>query len=138
MIRWRREIKPWSRFEIETRLGGIDDRNLWVYQTFHYPEEESDKEKEPNSNKRGKVLAQVLTQGVITNKGKIINPRSWLEEHFPATKEMIDDLATSSSEAGSLFDEKASRFMHLEDSMRKSAAIHDEKSAKWCSYVVFS
>jgi len=32
MVRFRREIPPLRRFEIETRLGAIDDRNLWVYQ----------------------------------------------------------------------------------------------------------
>ena len=35
MIRFRREIPPLRWFDIETRIGGVDERNLWVYQTFH-------------------------------------------------------------------------------------------------------
>jgi acyl-CoA thioesterase FadM len=127
MIRFRREIQPLRKFDIETRLGGIDERNIWCYQTFHYSNEQSS-EKESGSNQRGKILAQVLTQGVITNKGKVINPRGWLEEHFPASKESIDELSILSEEDGSIFDSKAARFKHLEEALRKSAALYDDKT----------
>jgi acyl-CoA thioesterase FadM len=121
MIRFRREIKPLERFDIETRLGGIDERNVWCYQTFHCPGEVT------GSKERGKILAQVLTQGVITNKGKIVNPREWLEMHFPTNKQSIDELSVISEEKGSTFDMKASRFKHLEEALKKSAAMYDEK-----------
>ncbi|KAL3769983.1 hypothetical protein ACHAWO_008357 [Cyclotella atomus] len=127
MIRFRREIQPLRKFDIETRLGGIDERNIWCYQTFHYSNEKSS-EKESGSNERGKILAQVLTQGVITNKGRVINPREWLEVHFPASKESIDELSIVSEEDGSIFDSKAARFMHLEEALRKSAALYDDKT----------
>ncbi|KAL7462404.1 hypothetical protein ACHAXS_002780 [Conticribra weissflogii] len=133
MIRFRKEVKPLAKFQIETRLGSIDERNVWVYQTFHYPENELNSNENAtttNGSGRGKVLAQVLTQGVITNKGKVINPRTWLEDHFPTTNEIIDDLLTSSPTPGDekdLFDDKATRFLHLEDAMRKSAANQDSK-----------
>ncbi|KAL7529073.1 hypothetical protein ACHAXR_002783 [Thalassiosira sp. AJA248-18] len=121
MIRFRREIAPMKKFEIETRLGGLDDRNLWVYQTFHHSK---------NSNERGKVLAQVLTQAVIVRDKQVINPRSWIEDTVPAAKDNLDSLTTSSGEVESLFDEKSTRFMHLEDSLRRSAAIHDDQVKK--------
>mmetsp|Transcript_3031 Transcript_3031/g.6645 ORF Transcript_3031/g.6645 Transcript_3031/m.6645 type:complete len:219 (+) Transcript_3031:183-839(+) len=121
MIRFRREIGPWKKFDIETRLVSIDTRNLWVYQTFHHSD----------GNERGKVLAQVFTQGVITNKGKVIDPRSWVEEHVPAAEEALDDLnATPDEVESSLFDEKSTRFADLEQVLRRSAALHDDKVTK--------
>ncbi|EED94502.1 predicted protein [Thalassiosira pseudonana CCMP1335] len=122
MIRFRREIAPLKRFYIETRLGGIDDRNLWAYQTFHHAGK--------SDNERGKILAQILTQAVITKNGKVINPRDWVEEHFPVSKSVLDDLTTTSSDAESLFGEKASRFKHLEEVMRESASVYDESTMK--------
>ena len=125
MIRFRREIPPLRKFYIETRIGGIDERNLWCYQTFHNSSDSSDK---TGSNERGKILAQVLMQAVVTKRGKVINPRGWIEEHFPATKETLDSLSVPSKEAASLFDEKAARFKHLEEALRQSASLYDEKS----------
>ncbi|KAL9185375.1 hypothetical protein ACHAXT_003152 [Thalassiosira profunda] len=119
-IRFRREIAPLHKFQIETRLGGIDERNLWVYQTFHYPK---------GDEQRGKVLAQAYTQGVITKKGKVIDPRDWLVDNIPAAKDALEELEPS-NEPDALFDEKSTRFMHLEDAMRKSAALHDDEVAK--------
>ncbi|KAL7521382.1 hypothetical protein ACHAWX_006053 [Stephanocyclus meneghinianus] len=126
MIRFRREIPPLRRFDIETRIGGMDERNLWVYQTFHNSNEGPSEN--GTSNERGKILAQVFTQAVITKKGKVINPRGWIEDHFPATKEYLDDLSVSGGDDASLFDEKAARFKHLEEALRQSAAIYDEES----------
>ena len=117
MLRFRREIPPLMKFDIETRLGGIDDRNLWVYQTFH-----------PNNgvNDRGKILAQVFTQAVITHGKKVLNPREWLADNIPGAHEDLDNLSATSDEVESLFGEKSTRFMHLEESLRKSASLHDE------------
>lgn len=126
MIRFRREIQPLRKFDIETRLGGIDERNIWCYQTFHYSSDGLCEERTA-SNERGKILAQVLTQGVITNKGKVINPRDWLEMHFPASKKSLDELSVLHVEKESIFGAKASRFRHLEEALRRSASIYDEK-----------
>lgn len=125
MIRFRREIQPLRKFDIETRLGGIDERNIWCYQTFHYPNNMKSINKSGTSE-RGKILAQVLTQGVITNKGKVIHPRDWLETHFPASKESIDELSVLPEDNSSIFDRKTARFKHLEEALRKSAAEYDE------------
>ena len=77
----------------------------------------------------GKVLAQAYTQGVITKKGKVIDPRDWLVDNIPAAKDALEELETP-DDVDSMFDEKSTRFMHLEEAMRKSAALHDEKVAK--------
>ena len=115
-VRFRREIAPFKKFDIETRLCGIDDRNCWVYQTFH---------NHGNGHERGKILAQVFTQAVITQKGKVINPRSYLQGILHAEDAFYDMNA-----AESIFDEKSERFSHLEEVLRRSAAIHDERIAK--------
>lgn len=121
MIRFRREIKPLNKFDIETRLVGIDDRNLWVYQTFHHDE----------AGERGKVLAQVYTQAVMTKLGRgVINPRTWLKENIPEAKDALEDLAVAHGEVGSIFDEKAERFTNLEQVLRRSAAVRDDEVAK--------
>ncbi len=116
-IRFRREVPPLKKFDIETRLVNIDDRHLWVYQTFHLSK----------GNERGKILAQVFTQGVVTNNGKVINPISFFEKAVPLAKDTLDDLSATSNGTESIFDEKADRFLQLEDVLRRSANLHDEK-----------
>lgn len=116
-IRFRREVPPFKKFDIETRLVGIDDRNMWVYQTFH----------NNKGSERDKVLAQVFTQGVVTSNGKVINPRSFLEKAMVDAKDALDDLHATSKDIESIFDEKAERFTHLEEVMRRSANLYDEK-----------
>ena len=71
------------------------------------------------------ILAQVFTQAVITQKGKVINPRSYLQSILHAEDAFYDMNATES-----IFDEKSERFTHLEEVLRGSAAIHDERVAK--------
>ena len=97
---------------METRLFGIDERNLWAYQTFHY---------HINESERGKILAQVLIQAVMTQKGKVIDPRSYLQSVMP-----IVDAFKNMDGAASIFDEKAERFTCLEDVLRRSATLRDE------------
>ncbi|KAL3792647.1 hypothetical protein ACHAW5_005101 [Stephanodiscus triporus] len=115
-VRFRREIAPFKKFDIETRLCGIDDRNLWVYQTFH---------NHSNDCQRGKILAQVFTQAVMIQKGKVINPRSYLQSIMHAEDALYDMNA-----AESIFDEKSERFTHFEEVLRRSAALYDETVAK--------
>ena len=116
MVRFRREIPPLKRFDIETRLGAIDDRNLWVYQTFHH-------------NGSGKVMCQILTKAVMVKEGKVLNPRTWAEDNIPAAAkdDIIDDLVLASNNIESIFDEKATQFTNLEEVMRRSANNHDDK-----------
>jgi len=116
MVRFRREIPPMTRFAIETRLGAIDDRNLWVYQTFH------------NGNGSGKVMCQILTKAVMVKEGKVLNPRTWAEDNIPVSaKDDIDYLVLASNDIESIFDEKAAQFTNLEEVMRRSAANYDDR-----------
>ena len=116
-IRFRREVPPLKKFDIETRLVNIDNRHLWVYQTFHHKK----------GSERDKILAQVFTQGVVTNNGKVINPLLFLEKAMPLAKDALEDLRATPKGIESIFDEKADRFLQLEDVLRRSANLHDEK-----------
>ena len=110
-VRWRREIPPLKKFDIESRLGGIDDRNMWIYQTFV-----------PHGG--GKVLAQLYYQAVLVQNGKILRPRSWLEDSIDA--KILDELESKGT--NSIFDEKATQFTNLEEVLRRSAAYDDKVS----------
>jgi len=136
MIRYRREIVPLKKFDIETRLVGLDDRNLWVYQTFHH-HVDRDKERDTENiggQTRGKILAQILTQAVIARAGKgEVNPRAWLEDNSMYSKNVLDGITIEKCREDSMesmFDEKAKRFLHLEDILKRSAASYDEKIPK--------
>jgi acyl-CoA thioesterase FadM len=140
MIRYRREIVPLKRFDIETRLVGLDDRNLWVYQTFHHVDRDKNrstdsiKQDEDGSQTRGKILAQILTQAVIAKTGEgVVNPRAWLEDNSMYSKNVLDKITNQNggeNSMESMFDEKAKRFLHLEDVLKRSAASYDEKVPK--------
>jgi len=140
MIRFRREIGPWQRFDIETRLVGLDNRNLWVYQTFHHHVDGSKTRDFTNGGNEdkmgktgGKILAQILTQAVLAKSGKgVIDPRPWLEDNCIYSREILDEISNQKrhNEMDSIFDEKTKRFLHLEDILRSSAASYDEKVPK--------
>src|SRR5210317_463668 len=139
MLRFRREIVPLKRFDIESRLVRLDDRNLWVYQTFHHrvdgssQNNELKKSNEEGGEVRGKILAQILTQAVFAHPKKgVVNPHSWLEENSMYTKMTLDGLVNQDRETDleSIFDEKAKRFTQLEEVFKRSAANYDEKVPK--------
>ena len=133
ITRYRREIAPLKRFDIETRLVGLDDRNLWVYQTFHYPIGDKQQADDPSYQGRGKILAQILTKGAFAKPGKgVINPRTWLEENSVYSSNALDEVMNQTGETvkSTLFDEKAKRFVHLEDVLKRSAASYDDKVPK--------
>lgn len=52
-VRYRKEIGPFKRFDIETYVGSFDKRNIWMYQTFRQPGD------------GGRILAQFLLQVVV-------------------------------------------------------------------------
>ncbi|KAL7500417.1 hypothetical protein ACHAWT_008891 [Skeletonema menzelii] len=133
ITRYRREIVPMKRFDIETRLVGLDDRNLWVYQTFHYHINKDKNQAESDGPTRGKVLAQILTQAVIAKTGKgVINPRTWLEENSTYSTSALDGVMNQNGDSmkSTIFDEKAKRFIHLEDILKRSAASYDDEIPK--------
>ena len=137
MIRFRREIPPMKRFDIESRFVGLDDRNMWVYQTFHHHDDDGSSHKlkqlEANSSRRGKILAQILTRAVFAQPARgVVNPHSWLEENSMYSKEVLDGLANQNKddEMKAMFDEKAKRFETLEEIFKNTAASYDEKVPK--------
>jgi len=89
---------------------------------------------EDGSQTRGKILAQILTQAVIAKTGEgVVNPRAWLEDNSMYSKNVLDKITNQNggeNSMESMFDEKAKRFLHLEDVLKRSAASYDEKVPK--------
>lgn len=112
-IRYRREIGPlFKAFQINTFVSGIDDRNIWLYHSFHYPEAGV-------KEKQGPALAQILVQSVVLQKGKVMPPSKYLAEVYGADESVIDRLAKMHEDE--LFMQKKFKFGELESIMRESA-----------------
>mmetsp|Transcript_4134 Transcript_4134/g.9380 ORF Transcript_4134/g.9380 Transcript_4134/m.9380 type:complete len:215 (+) Transcript_4134:79-723(+) len=117
-VRYRREIGPlFRKFQIKTFVGGLDNRNLWVYHTFHYPECDGDKQ--------SKVLAQILVQAVVAQNRKVLEPEAYLKEICGIDADEIDKL--KNSHENDLMMQKRSRFEELEEALRASAAADDKR-----------
>eukprot|EP00985_Skeletonema_marinoi_P024279 scaffold16783_cov73-Skeletonema_marinoi.AAC.2 len=59
----------------------------------------------------------------------VINPRAWLEDNSMYSSSVLDGIMNEKGE-NSIFDEKAKRFTHLEDILKRSAASYDDKVPK--------
>ena len=117
-IRYRREIGPlFKAFQISTFVSGIDDRNLWLYHTFHYPE--AGNGSDSGKNKQGPPLAQILLQSVVTQKGKVMKPSKYLADVYGANEDVIDKLTKMHEDE--LLVQKKFQFGELESILRESA-----------------
>ena len=114
-IRYRREIGPlFKSFQINTFVSGIDDRNLWLYHTFHNPGTDGD-----NGGEQGPALAQILVQSVVTQNGKVMKPSKYLADVYGADESVIDRLAKMHEDE--LLMQKKFKFGELESILRESA-----------------
>ena len=66
-IRYRKEILMNNKFEIHSILQSMNERHLYMYQTFR-------------SVTNGRILAQVIVQAVVTQNRKVIPPKQVLED----------------------------------------------------------
>ena len=56
-IRFRRSLRPWARYQIRTRIVGVDERNMYIGQTFEH---------------RGQVCAEATIRAAFLSKaGKV-------------------------------------------------------------------
>ena len=118
-IRYRREIGPlFKAFRISTFVSGIDDRNLWLYHTFHNPEAGSGSG--GGKNKLGPPLAQILLQSVVTKNGKVMRPSKYLADVYGANEDTIDKLTKMHEDE--LLVRKKFQFGELESILRESAS----------------
>ena len=82
-IRYRKEILINNKFEIHSILKSINERNIYMYQTFRSSATTNDGNGNGNGNgnggRGGRILAQVLVQAVVTQNRKVIQPKQVLE-----------------------------------------------------------
>ena len=54
-IRFRRSLKPWAKYTIRTRMLGVDEKNMYIAQSFEH---------------QGEVCAEATIRAAILSKGK--------------------------------------------------------------------
>mmetsp|Transcript_10202 Transcript_10202/g.28009 ORF Transcript_10202/g.28009 Transcript_10202/m.28009 type:complete len:213 (-) Transcript_10202:175-813(-) len=114
-IRYRQELRPlFRKFVVESYVGALDERNLWIFQNFRYPEE---------ANNR--IRGQVLLQGVAVKDREVIDPRELLKDHgYDA--DFIDSIAQGSpTETPASVGQMRSAFEKLDEAFRQSATEDD-------------
>ena len=110
--RYRREIKPlFRKFEIQTSLCGVNDRNFSIYQTFRYP----------GTGGVSKIRAQVLISGVIRRGRKLVNPKKFLVDEVGVDPADLDVLGEGDVSMDDIFLKNS----ELEDLLKESAAADD-------------
>mmetsp|Transcript_132079 Transcript_132079/g.196765 ORF Transcript_132079/g.196765 Transcript_132079/m.196765 type:complete len:210 (+) Transcript_132079:153-782(+) len=113
--RYRAQVRPlFKRFEVHSVVGGMDDKNLWIYQTFRYPNKGDDR-----------VRAQILVKGVTARKGKVVDPREFLVQEAGFDPAIIESLSRPCDIAS--IEDMITQFEELEESYRHSARLDDEK-----------
>jgi len=120
-IRFRREVRPiFRKFQIETTVCGLDDRNLFISHNFRLPA----KENYPES----RILAQIIVQGVTVKGRDVVEPANFLKEKAGMDAELIDSLVLPGNKHESaVVEELLERYMALDESLKKVAANDDEK-----------
>jgi len=132
-VRFRKEISANTKFEIHSTLKGIDERNLWMYQTFRNINKDG--------NGDGRIMSQVLVQAVVVQNRKILPPKIMLDT-MGVPNEIIDSLLlkddtdnintdTKTNDNNNDNDNDATnflkRFKDLDDAFRVEANADDKR-----------
>jgi YbgC/YbaW family acyl-CoA thioester hydrolase len=125
-IRFRREISLFNKFEIHSFLQAIDDRHLWMQQTFR-----SDNNNKKDSEGKGRILAQVLVQAVVVQNRKVVPPSTMLDA-IGVPGDVAESLLwkDDASKDNANRDEAVfflQRFKDLDEAFRKEATADDER-----------
>lgn len=118
-IRYRREVRPvFRRFQVETYLAGLDERNIWIMHNFRYPTEDRDR-----------VRAQMIVQGVAIQGRSVIDPKTLFQEFLGMDEDIVRELTLPRIEHddidATLLD-MMEKYNALEKSMRAAASKDDE------------
>ena len=130
-VRFRKEISANTKFEIHSTLKGIDERNLWMYQTFRNINKDG--------NGDGRIMSQVLVQAVVVQNRKILPPKIMLDTMGVPTeiidslllKDDTDNIDTATKTNDNNNDNDATsflkRFKDLDDAFRDEANADDKR-----------
>ena len=115
VVRYRREVKPlFRKFEVHSYLSGIDERDLWIYQTFRHAEE-GDR----------KIRGQVLIKGAVIRGRERLDPIAFLKNDCGIDADMLDSLRDHDNDNS--FDDEILNYKLLEASLQESAAADDQR-----------
>ena len=129
-IRFRREISLFDKFEIHSSLQAIDDRHLWMQQTFRSDNSNSNSNKKDSEGK-GRILAQVLVQAVAVQNRKVVPPSTMLDaigvpgDVAESLMWEDDDSKDNANKDEAVF--FLQRFKDLDVAFRKEATADDER-----------
>jgi len=134
-VRFRKEIFLSQSFEIHSFLHAIDDRHLWMHQTFRSCSNKKKKSggTSTEANEKGRIMAQVLVQAVAVQNRKVVPPSTILEaigipEDVVGSLLWKEDTATNND--GEEKEDELSylqRFKELDEAFRKEATADDER-----------
>lgn len=114
-IRYRREIRPlFRKFQIDSYVAGLDERNIWISHKFRYPVPGQDR-----------VRAQILVQGVAVKDKKVLDPRTFFKEQVGVDADIVDRL-TLPNVGEATMEEMLERYVGLEEAMKKDANLDDQ------------
>jgi acyl-CoA thioesterase FadM len=124
-IRYRREIRPlFSKFQIDTSVVGIDDRNLWMMHNFRSVSA---------TKKESRIMAQMVVQGVAVQSGRsVMRPAALMKDIVGLNGDLVDSVilhaanraATSESK---VIEELLDRYTAMEETLKKASAEDDKK-----------
>ena len=134
-IRYRKEIRPvFGRFQIDTTMCGLDERNLYMMHQFRTITPSSSS----STKKESRIMAQMVVQGVAVQNGRtVINPATFMKDTIGFDSNLIDHIMVSKMNSSgnsddnnnnnSIIVELLDRYAALEESMKKATAEDDKK-----------
>mmetsp|Transcript_14039 Transcript_14039/g.18302 ORF Transcript_14039/g.18302 Transcript_14039/m.18302 type:complete len:229 (+) Transcript_14039:112-798(+) len=122
-VRYRRDIRPLQKFQVQTQIAHLDDRNMWFYHTFRHVE------------LNARIRAQVLCRGVVLQGKNVLDPRVYLVEKVGLNPKLVEEMGSSNLDlesSGSSDDDEMSitaqlikRFEGMEESLKDASALDD-------------
>ena len=112
-IRYRQEIRPvFRKFQVDSCLAGLDDKNLWISQKFRYSSDD-------------RVRAQVVVQAVALKGREVLDPRVFLKEMVGLDSDLVDSLSLPNMPNATV-ENMLERYAALEEAMRADATEDDK------------
>jgi acyl-CoA thioesterase FadM len=144
-LRFRQQLGPFGQaFQVETSLVGLDERNAWLLQNFRKTKHKNKDGGQQQQQLQQRCLSQVLVQTSLVERGKVVDPRSWLVEkahihanvvdsvNLPLVKDDDDNNSDDHDDETHVAMMQAilDRSNDLAAALRRAIAIDDAKSTK--------
>jgi acyl-CoA thioesterase FadM len=119
-IRYRKEIRPiLCKFQIDTTVFGLDERNMWLSHKFRLPAKE-------RGGKPSRVMAQIILQAVAVKGREVMRPETLFKEKIGVDPEVVDSLVLPHDGLSQTGADIMERYLALEESLKQAATEDDE------------